>query len=424
MMKQKLPTILFVEDEPEVRFELKRFLQRYSRDVMTAGNGEEGLALFQLHTPDIVISDIKMPKMNGIDMAKKIKELSPEQTIIFTTAHSDNNYFLEAIEMQVEGYILKPVDLGLLKKKIHDIHRNIEFEKQKRLYESILNDVAQMQNTMLAVYNKNGLPVFYNKKLLTFLGYASLEEFLNRYESLSKRFEKKEGCFSPDNNEIQWIKEIKGIAEDKRIVSIQDTKLSESKFFLVSLSDKTESQNIIVTFSEVTSIVKEKRQYKHEAYTDELTQINNRTKFNILLDKAIDKSKKDQSNLSIMLLDIDNFKQVNDRHGHTVGDNVLKLFTTLVLKHIRTTDSLSRWGGEEFILLLSGTTLENAKITAEHLRLIIEKYDFGIDKKLTCSFGVTEVHSEDTSKSLFERVDRALYKAKDSGRNRVVIINE
>ncbi|HHD80941.1 MAG TPA: response regulator, partial [Campylobacterales bacterium] len=113
-MKRTFPSILFVEDEPAVRFELERFLQRYSRNVMVATNGEEGLELFKKNMPDIVISDIKMPKMNGIDMAKEMKKLSAEQTIIFTTAHSDNSYFLEAIEMQVYGYILKPVDLGLL----------------------------------------------------------------------------------------------------------------------------------------------------------------------------------------------------------------------------------------------------------------------------------------------------------------------
>jgi diguanylate cyclase (GGDEF)-like protein len=422
-MKHRLPSILFVEDEPEVRFELKRFLQRYSSDVYVAENGEEGIVLFKKNAPDIVISDIKMPKMNGIDMAKKIKELSPEQTIIFTTAHSDNNYFLEAIEMQVDGYILKPVDLGLLKKKINDINKNMELERQKRLYESLLDDVAQMQDTMLAVYDENALPVFFNKKLLTFLGDASLHAFLKKYESLSKRFESKEGYYYPQNNDTQWVEEIKEIEADKRIVSIQDRKMSESKFFLVSVSEKTQSKNRIVTFSEITSIVKEKHQYKHEAYTDELTQIDNRARFNILFSKAIERSKKNQSDLSIALLDIDNFKQINDRYGHAVGDKVLKLFATLILDNIRATDSFSRWGGEEFVLLLSGMALENAKMTAEHLRLIIEKYDFGINNKLTCSFGVTTRHKNDTSESLFGRVDQALYHAKNSGRNKVVTLH-
>ena len=418
-MKNRLSKILFVEDEPEIRFELKRFLHRYSREVFIASNGEEGLDLFKKHMPDIVITDIKMPKMNGIDMAKKIKKLSPNQTIIFTTAHSDNSYFLEAIEMQVDGYILKPVDLGLLKKKINDINQNMELERQKRLYESILDDIAQMQDTMLAVFDENGIPLFYNQKLLTFLGYVSLPEFLSKDESLSKRFETKEDCFYPENiNDIHWLKEIKSV--ENCIVSMKGANISESKFFLVSLSEKIQSKNTIVTFSEITSIVKEKRQYRHEAYTDELTQIDNRARFNILFEKAIEESKKNQSDLSIILLDIDNFKQVNDHHGHAVGDNVLKLFTRLILDNIRTTDSFSRWGGEEFVLLLPETALEDAKNIAENLRLIIEKYDFGIDKKLTCSFGVTSGGVGNTSKSLFAYADKALYKAKNNGRNKVI----
>ena len=421
-MKYKLSTILFVEDEEAVRFELKRFLQRYCNNVITASNGEEGLKLFKKHTPDIVISDIKMPKMNGIDMAKEIKKISPEQIIIFTTAHSDNSYFLEAIEMQVDGYILKPVDLGLLKKKISNISKNMALKREKRLYESILDDIAQMQDIMLAVYDENMLPVFYNKKLLTFLGHDSLQTFLNQYQSISQKFESKEDCYYPKkNSDMHWLEEIKDIDVDNRIISMKGENMSESSFFIVSLSDKTQSNNMIATFLEVTSIVEKKRQYKQDAYTDELTQIDNRARFNILFEEVIAQSKEKQNSLSVVLLDIDNFKQVNDCHGHTVGDSVLKMFTRLILDNIRAEDSFSRWGGEEFVLLLSNTALDHAKNIAENLRASIEKYDFGIDKKLTCSFGVTVRHQGDTSESLFERVDKALYEAKNNGRNRVVV---
>ncbi|HHD78866.1 MAG TPA: GGDEF domain-containing protein [Epsilonproteobacteria bacterium] len=323
--------------------------------------------------------------------------------------------------MQVYGYILKPVDLGLLKKKINDIKKNMELEYQKRLYEDILNDIAQMQNTMLAVYNEKYVPIFYNKKLLNYLGYPSLETFLKEHKSLSSKFKHTEGYFSPKNNNIHWIEEIKSIASNKRIITMQNADMSKSKICLLSLSNITESKNIIVTFSEITSLVKEKRQYKHEAYTDELTQVDNRAKFNIVFERAIEQSKKHQSNLSMILLDIDYFKQINDNHGHTVGDNILKMFAKLILNNIRAEDSFSRWGGEEFVILLPNTSLRDAKNIAENLRVCIETYDFGINKKITCSFGVTAKIKKDTKTSLFERADKALYEAKDSGRNRVVV---
>ncbi len=420
-MKNILSSILLVEDEPKVQFELKRFLQRYCSEVITANNGEEGLKLFKIHAPDIVVSDIKMPKMNGIDMAKNIKKLSPTQMIVFTTAHNDNSYFLEAIEMQVDGYILKPVDLVLLKKKMSDLEKLIVLQKEKKLYETILDDIVQMQDTMLAVYDENKSPMFYNKKLLSFLDHITILDFLEEYKSLDKMFEIKDDCYYHiDASTRHWIDEIKDIEVDKRIISIKDTKLSESKLFLVSLSDKTHNNHIIVTFSEITSIVAERRHYKHNAYTDELTQIDNRAKFNIIFDKAIEKFKSDKSTLSIVLMDIDNFKQVNDNYGHIMGDNILKMFTKLILDHIRVEDSFSRWGGEEFVLLLHDTNLESAKNITEKLRLLIENYNFGMKEKLTCSFGISVGHTKDTSKSLFKRADEALYTAKDSGRNRVV----
>ncbi len=421
-MRQMLPRILFVEDEPAVRFELKRFLERYSSEVITAENGEEGLSLFNKHMPDIVVTDIKMPKMNGIEMAKKIKKDFPDQTIIFTTAHSDNSYFLEAIEMQVDGYILKPVDLGLLKKKINNICKNMEYEREKKLYESILDDIAQMQDTMLAVYDEKGLPVFYNKKLLTFLGYKSIEGFLKKHQSLSEKFGEKEECYVPnERSRLQWLEEIKSIEADRRIVSMQAQNTTETNCFLVTLSDKTHSNNTIVTFSEITTMLEEKSQYKLNAYTDTLTQIHNRAGFDSVFEKMLEKSIKKQSDLGIILLDIDYFKRVNDQHGHIVGDNVLRAFTKIILKNIRATDFFSRWGGEEFVLVLEDADRESAKSIAENLRLIIEQYDFGIEKQLTCSFGVTMKESNDTRNSVFERADKALYQAKNNGRNQVMI---
>jgi len=421
-MKQTLPSILFVDDEPEIRFELKRFLQRYSSEVVVANNGEEGLALFKKHTPDIVISDIKMPKMSGIEMAKKIKKHSPKQVIIFTTAHSDNGYFLEAIEMQVDGYILKPVDLGLLKQKINEITRHIKLEKEKKLYESIVEDIAQMQENMLAVYNENGSPIFCNEKLLTFFGYKSMQEFLKQEKDISHRFEACEEYYSPSKESDQtWIEALKKMKEDERIVYIRGDGMTEPNFFLVSLSDKTDHHYTIVTFSEITSIVEEKRQYRHGAYTDVLTQIDNRARFNIVFNEAMKQSKKDNSPLSIILLDIDNFKDINDVYGHQMGDKILKEFANFILKNIRFKDFFARWGGEEFVLLLSNTPLKSAKAIAENLRMLVQNHDFGVEKNITCSFGVASNSNSDTEESLFERADKALYKAKNNGRNKVVM---
>jgi len=420
-MKNNFITILLVEDESDVQAELKRFLQRYCDTVITANNGEEGFKQYQLYTPDIVISDIKMPKMNGIDMTRKIKKLSPNQIVIFTTAHSDNGYLLKSIEMQVEGYILKPIDLGLLKRKIDNISQNILLQKEKKLYETILDDIAHMQDSMLAVYDEHKNPLFYNKKLLSFIGHESLQVFLEKDTSLSDKFEMGEGYYYPLDNTKHWLNELMFIDSEKRVISMQDASTLESKLFLVSISNKKENRHTIVTFSEITSIINQKRQYLHNAHTDELTQINNRRRFNILFEKSLEKLKKDKKVFSIILMDIDHFKKINDSHGHLVGDSILKMFTTLIQNNIRNEDSFSRWGGEEFVLLLSSTSINDAKNISEKLRLLIETYDFNLNQSVTCSFGVAQGHKTDTIQSLFKRIDNALYQAKNNGRNRVII---
>ena len=121
-----------------------------------------------------------------------------------------------------------------------------------------------------------------------------------------------------------------------------------------------------------------------------------------------------------MFFDIDYFKKVNDTYGHQIGDHILILLIKLVSKFLRKIDILGRWGGEEFIIILPNTDLKKAISVAEKLRLKIEKYNFFEIGTLTCSFGVTAVSKNDNYDSIIKRVDSLLYKAKKSGRNRVI----
>jgi len=113
----KISTILYVEDEEGVRKGYEKALKRHAKEFYVASNGREGLELFIRYQPDIVITDINMPKMNGIEMSKAIKKINPDQEIIITTAHSETGYFMEAIDLQINSYLLKPIDKNVLTKK-------------------------------------------------------------------------------------------------------------------------------------------------------------------------------------------------------------------------------------------------------------------------------------------------------------------
>ena|GEM_PF-435365 len=174
-----------------------------------------------------------------------------------------------------------------------------------------------------------------------------------------------------------------------------------------------------------TDINKQKKieaHLKELATIDELTGVANRTKVKELLDREVDRARRYRNPLSLIYFDIDHFKQVNDTYGHKAGDNVLIKITQLIQKELRKTDILARWGGEEFLIVIPETSLHNGVVLANKLREIIEEFEFDQASKVTCSFGVTQFTLHDDIDKFIERADKALYEAKDSGRNRVISI--
>ena len=293
----KIKSILYVEDEDSVREQLSKFIQRFCEELYVAKDGKEGLEFYKQKSPNIVITDIKMPRMNGIDMIYAIKDINQDTPVIFTSAHSESNYFMEAIELQVEGYILKPIELKKLS--------------------SIINKII-------------------------------------------------------------------------------DNQIMKLNFLL--------QQEIL----------------KNMAFKDCLTGISNRQMFDEDLAREIKRFNREKNPLSMIMFDIDKFKILNDTHGHQVGDHILVAITKLISNNIRGTDMFARWGGEEFMLLLPNTDIKSATSLASSLRQKVQDYDFYNSLSITASFGVTEVTKEESIKSFIKRVDDALYKAKESGRNKVV----
>lgn len=155
------------------------------------------------------------------------------------------------------------------------------------------------------------------------------------------------------------------------------------------------------------------------ATTDGLTGITNRQEFTRILESEIARAKRYGTHLSLIMYDIDHFKLVNDKFGHDVGDDVLCRVVKLVNENIRSFDVASRWGGEEFMVLLPQTGLSSAISVAEKLRMVIADYVFEKVGSVSASFGVAELRPTDNMDSLVKRVDDALYLAKSRGRNRV-----
>lgn len=160
------------------------------------------------------------------------------------------------------------------------------------------------------------------------------------------------------------------------------------------------------------------------ASTDALTGLYNRRTFDKEIQNLVETYKKTDEPFSVIVLDIDHFKRFNDTYGHTIGDEVLKTVGSVLKKGVKGRDMPTRYGGEEFVILLPETTCKNACILAEHLRIRIavrplrDPHTRQEIAKITASFGVAEVNPQDDAVSIIERADRALYAAKEAGRNR------
>jgi polar amino acid transport system substrate-binding protein len=183
---------------------------------------------------------------------------------------------------------------------------------------------------------------------------------------------------------------------------------------------------IIITNRRLKVEIKKRKIIEQELHkivnTDVLTNIYNRRKIESLINLEIEHSNKYAKDLSIIFFDIDDFKEINDTYGHKIGDKILIDLSKVVSSTIRKNDHFGRWGGEEFIVILPNTDIKKAKEIAEKIKNTIYSYDFEINKNISCSFGVTQVQSNDNEDSIITRVDNAMYEVKEDGKNSVKVV--
>jgi len=421
--KSKIPIkLLYVEDEAIIREQLERLLRRVVKDVITAKNGEEGLSAFKEHSPEIIVTDIKMPQMTGLEMAKEIRKIDKDIPIIITTAHSESEFLLEAIEISVSDFLLKPVDtdnlIKVIERKSHDIILEKELIKQQRRFETILN----FQDNMIILTDSVDI-IEGNKSFLDFFCAENIDAFKKMYGCIDAQLIGDDRGVRKIEGE-SWIKNLLDGKFERDIAKIVNIKSGEPRTFMVKATKfpEEEEELYIVSMSDITDMEEEAKILERLATTDPLTKIYNRLKLNELLAFEVKKTDRYKLPLSLIMLDIDHFKEINDTYGHDIGDDVLIKLCESISIVIRETDIFARWGGEEFMIMLPNTSIDGAVTMAENLRKTVEATDFGKAGTITASFGVCEYMPDSNMREMLKRVDDALYAAKRGGRNMVVAL--
>lgn len=303
-------------------------------------------------------------------------------------------------------------------------------------YLSIFSDFSNLHETLdkfqklidlqsnIILITDNTTILFANKRFFEFSGFDNLGSFLAEHTCICNLFIENDHFFhlGKVSDPNTWIYALSNIPEEKRIISMTN-KENEQKSFKVII-DKYEDNTNIIVFTDISKNLIEKEILRAKAEKDKLTGCYNREYLHGIFDDFVEKRLTQNKQTGVIIFDIDNFKSINDTFGHNRGDEVLKTLSKLLRRNTREDDIIIRWGGEEFIILFASNSFLEALRVAEKFRLLIESEYFEEIEHLTCSFGLTLYRSNELLEETIERADKALYKAKKNGKNRVEIIED
>jgi len=298
------------------------------------------------------------------------------------------------------------------------LYKNDAVRKVNKKLINANKEIAEQQNmvdkyVLILTTDLKGIITQVNEAYCKVIGFSK-DEIIGNSHSMMKHPEMKKEFFKMMWKDIKsnkiWNGEIKNL-----------TKNGKSVCFYVNIEPIFKNDKKI-GYRSVSENITDKKKIEKLSITDQLTQLYNRHKLEESFMIEISRVKRYKDSLSMILLDIDHFKSVNDKYGHDIGDETLKSISQILTKSVRITDIVGRWGGEEFILIVPNTNLEQTKLLAEKIRKVVEVYSFKEIGHITVSLGISTFFIDDTKESLVKRADEALYRAKKNGRNRVEVI--
>lgn len=296
--------------------------------------------------------------------------------------------------------------------------------KQIKTTKKLLQEVLDTDKSFLMVTDAERL-IFANKTMLDFFEVQSIEDFFLKYERISNLFieNNDDESLSARMDEEHWVTYLHREQERKKLKVFMKNKDNDIRCFRPHSKEfNIDIQNLnIIIFNDITDELEKISTLEEKASTDALTGLFNKGKFHEVITKEISLAESTKTPLSLVFLDMDHFKVINDTYGHDIGDHILKTLASILQETVRKGDFLARWGGEEFVVTLQATEVEEAVILAEKIRKNIEAYNFENAGKQTVSLGVTQYISDESEGEFIKRVDKALYEAKERGRNKVVM---
>lgn len=404
--------VLVVEDTAPLRMLMQKVIAPLVAEVRVAADGAEGLTVWRAWQPDLVVTDIMMPVMDGLSMSREIRAEDPDAQIIVVTTSSETEHLRQALDIGVDRYVLKPLDVHLLQDAVTKCLRDAWRLRDLRLARLAFESASEG----MMVTDADGSILAVNPAFSEISGYRA-DEAVGKTPAMFASGEHDSEFFRHMWDILVSAGRWSGEVINRR----KSGQLFSEWLSIVAVSEPSgRVTRYVGLFSDITERKREEDHIRRLAHFDALTGLPNRILFGDRLRRMLSLLERRGGRMALLYLDLDRFKPINDQYGHAFGDKVLVEVTRRMATCVRDSDTLSRRGGDEFVALLesadpngTATMVSRKLIDTVSQPMLID----GHNVELGVSIGVAIYPNDsDDAEGLLEAADQALYTAKKEAR--------